>query len=278
MIVFQMRVKECLMRMCTWMLGWLLLVVPATQSVTTETMTAENSTTAEVPMTTEGPPLRLIHKESHTASIVVEWLVDEELTVDSLVIRSQKTGSDYMRHSPELNVSSRVYVIPDLVVDSKYRVCVLAIVSQEDGETGELESCEVLYTIPYLRLDSILALVIVLLVLGFLVLLGLICWRRAHRKATHHDDDSSIEGSITKKSESTQPILLAVPDDGRPRSSIEDLDIPYITPPLDELAQDDRDDAMKAMHNNTEAWDTPPHHPSQHQTLTQCCFNVGPSS
>lgn len=206
-------------------------------SVAKATTMADVVTTVTVPTTIDPRFVRLHHKSSTTGSITMNWTVPNSAEVDGYRVQSWKTGSDSKTISPTLAWNETEYVITDLLRNTDYKVCVYAMVPTNDTDE---RSCLNVFTIPLIRWDSLLALLLVILAILILVLLGIICWRRELKK--HKGDNNSEDEN--KKSESSQPILLAPPVDNRPRSSIEDEDIPYITPPIEELENDDREYAM----------------------------------
>ena len=78
--------------------------------------------------------------------------------------------------SPQLFANQSEYTLPDLAVDAEYEMCVVSTGIARPG-------CAVFSTIPVVRDDSLIALLIALAVLGCIVLIALIMWRCAIRRA-----------------------------------------------------------------------------------------------
>lgn len=88
--------------------------------------------------------------------------------------------------SPALSVNDSEYTMPDLAIDTEYELCVVS--------TGAAQpACAVLSTIPVVRDDSLIALFIALAVLGSIILIAVILWRCAIRRARSGDDDTAFE-------------------------------------------------------------------------------------
>lgn len=245
---FKMEFKD-LERLTLSLVTLLLLGLSSVVKATTDSNSSSNSTegavTATIATATEDTRfVKLSHTRSTTKSITVDWTVPENSGVEGFRVETVKIGSQAKQISPILEWNATEYVIEDLSRNTDYQVCVHALLAPTSNTTEQ--SCLDLYTIPFIRWDSLIALFIVLGIVLLLVVLGLLCWRHARNKQRRKHNEDPDNNKI--KSESTQPILLAPPVDDRPRSSIEDADIPYITPPIDELENDEREYALKATH------------------------------
>jgi hypothetical protein len=82
--------------------------------------------------------------------------------------------------------STKDFTIPDLAVDAEYRVCVVRI---DDHVT----TCDVIRTIPMVRLDTLLAVLLTLAFIALLILTAVICWRCALYQASPQCIDDQPE-------------------------------------------------------------------------------------
>ncbi len=163
--------------------------------------------------------------ESHqrtTSSIEISWSIGN-FTANSFVVESRKVDGDAITKSPE--TTELEYIIEDLVVDQEYEVCV--IVSRDEGEDRE---CSQFSTIVLIRDDSIFALFCALGYIGLCALIGYLVWKYHSRK---------LQVEAEEDEEPINPEGKHAPS-GPLRSSIEDEDIPYITPPVDQLSKEDK--------------------------------------
>jgi hypothetical protein len=225
-----------------------------------ETVTENFMTSAAPPTTTEAPitefSIELYHRESSTSSISIVWRprVPDDIRILKYIIETTKKGSKSVITSPVLPANTTEYIVEDLIKDSKWRVCVVASVKNvTDGSTTEHQQCLESFTIPYIRDDSLYVLAIVILVIGGLIVAGYMCWRCAVNRAekaaqeTEEEEDDSDEGKLLKP-QHAQPILLSPVDNSpdRPKSSIEEEDIPFITPPWSEIEKEEWERSHKA--------------------------------
>ena len=94
--------------------------------------------------------------------------------------------------SPEMASDVDDFTIPDLVVDSAYTVCVVRV-----GDVAlqqQTSACNEMRTIPMVRLDTILAILLTVALILFLVLTAYICWRCAVYTAGREDDKQAAVG------------------------------------------------------------------------------------
>lgn len=220
------------------------LLLSITSVVKAYNATDSNVATVVMATTKDTTFLKVTHKKSTTTTITVNWSVSDEYDVEGFNVEALKAGSQATVKSPTLSKNDTEYKIEDLSRNTRYNVCVHAVLPESSADNITDYACLSIKTIPLIRWDNLLAVICVLLALLLLVLLGLLCWRHAKKKQQKRH--AGEENDHNKKSESTQPILLAPPVDERPRSSIEDEDIPYITPPIEELENDEREYALKA--------------------------------
>ena len=206
--------------------------------------------TVTVPLvTTEAPitefSIELYHRESTTSSVSIVWrpLIPEGIKITKYRIETNKQDSESVTTSPELPADTTEYIVEDLIKDSKWKICVVASISNDTfSQDEEHFKCLDSFTIPYIRDDSLYVLAITVAVIGSLVLIGYLSWRcavqeaekRAAEAEAEEEEDENDEGKLIKPVQA-KPILLSPVDNSpdRPKSSIEDEDIPYITPPLE---------------------------------------------
>ncbi|KAK2150462.1 hypothetical protein LSH36_404g03016 [Paralvinella palmiformis] len=184
-----------------------------------------------------------VTEQSHVHEIFVKWNVSDEFQIESYTIRHQKKGRQAITYSGLLYNATDGYLITDLHPNSHYDVCLVVKLLEDDlCEKSEeaCVSCVEMSTIPLIRDDSLIAVLLTLGVIVFLILIAYICWHYAKKKLEKEDDE---EGSEHGSDESKQPILLSVPPTSNgPRRSVdfEDQDIPYIdeTNKRDEISKD----------------------------------------
>jgi hypothetical protein len=177
-----------------------------------------------------------------TSSITIEWKIpyNYEDDIDDYQITTRKEGSEDLLSSRSLPNNGTLYEIENLVVSSKYHICITANFKSGDAPS---EQCEEFETLGFIRTDSIIAMVIVLGYILLMIIIGIICWFCAQRRlaaaeAEKEEDDVGVdqeeEELLTAKQDNN---LLVPPPIYRPRNSIEEElpNIPYITPPLEEL-------------------------------------------
>lgn len=186
-----------------------------------------------------------VMEQSHVHEIFVTWNVSDEYPIESYTIRHQKRGRQAMTYSGPLGNATDGYLITDLGPETHYDVCIFVKLSDDDDLCQKSEPacsrCVEMWTIPLIRDDSLIAVMLTLGLIVFLILIGYICWHYAKKKLEKEDDDEA--GSEHGSDESKQPILLSVPPTSNgPRRSVdfEDQDIPYIdeTNKRDEISKD----------------------------------------
>jgi hypothetical protein len=206
---------------------WLCVVCSSAQENSTEP--------ANITVSTEPPEfsITLLHLESSTDTIKFNWTVPPNYEVTYSRVKSNRIDSDAVTTSPDLTETE--YTIEDLRRDTSYNVCVS--VYNKDSEYDGSTECETYSTIRLMRDDSLLALFAVIGFLLLCILGGYLCWKYQQSKAAAKQEEAE-EGENAKLNNANGPPL-----------SIEDNDIPFITPPPDELTPDERkayDAAAKA--------------------------------
>ena len=212
-----------------------------------------NSSVSEASLPASTEPtfsgVRFSHKESTTTAIIVEWEVSADYEAMGFRVMVQKEGSRDVIRSPALPASQREYATEDLVMHASYNVCLWAAInSGEVGFTSD-ENGDVFYkehwcidavTIPIMRDDSVIALVAALGYIILMILIGYLCWRYAKSRMEREEDEETDDTEETKMRSDPYPPPYSPRKDPAIRSSIEDPDIPYITPPIGELSTDEQ--------------------------------------
>ncbi len=208
---------------------WICLVVA---------VAAQDSTSIQSNGVSDGYEVLLTHEEIKTDAIVITWNITDSsgVDIDSFVVRCIKEGGTQTITSVKLLSNTTRFEIEDLVPEAEYEVCLITEVADDSYCAGDnaarCEECLQIKTIPMMRDDSLIALVLTLFVLFFLILVGILCWHCA-KKQKEKDDGDDTESNASDHS--GKPILLSVPPTSNgPRRSVdfEDEDIPYITPPV----------------------------------------------
>ena len=201
---------------------------------------AQETNTTEAVEPEVKPELELIHKESTTSSIELEWIVADPSLVENFVVQSKKINSESITKSGLIEEYS--YVVEDLRTNTNYEICVL--VNYKDAASEDGVECVIFSTVPLIRFSSWIALLGVLGYVLLMVLLAYICWRHKMNQLQAEEDEEALDpdGVNEKMNTNQEPItyLSAPPRPGQ-KSSIEDPDIPYITPPVEQLTQTERD-------------------------------------
>ena len=210
---------------------------------TTASADDDGVTGTDMPMTTQAPitkfALVIKHMESSTSSIKFMWeaRVPKWMKVQSYAITASQVDSEAVMTYPALPGFEDFFEADDLVEDSQYDVCITSQV-MNDTESMELRDCFKSFTIAYVRQDSVYVLFLVIAYILLMLLIGYVSWRcavaKAEKKAAAAEaEEEENEGKQKAKivPEELKPILLSSLSDDQPKSSIEDEDIPYITPP-----------------------------------------------
>jgi len=143
--------------------------------------------------------LNLYHVASTLASITVSWnwsspsnaTADPE-SVSFYRVEAFNLATEVRLISPKLFANNTEYTLPDLAVDTQYEMCVVA-----DGDHNR-SACAVFGTIPVVRDDSIIALLLALVVLAIVVIIAIVLWRCAIRRSAAPDDDTGETPSDDK--------------------------------------------------------------------------------
>lgn len=122
------------------------------------------------------------HVSSTVNSITIRWNSTGDKFGSDVKIEAHNVATKMTILSPMISsTSSDTFTIPDLAVDSEYRVCVIRI-------DDLIMKCDVIRTIPVMRLDTLLAVLLILAIIILLILTAFICWRCAVYHASPHDD------------------------------------------------------------------------------------------
>jgi hypothetical protein len=87
--------------------------------------------------------------------------------------------------SPPISSDDEEFTIPDLAVDAEYDVCIVQI---DDGT----KACSRMWTIPVVRYDTVMAVLLTFAFILLLILTAFICWRCAVHAAAPDDDEQDI--------------------------------------------------------------------------------------
>jgi len=128
------------------------------------------------------------HVSSTINSITIRWNTRQENTTretsgnginSDVRIEAYNAMTRMTIVSPKISSTddSRHFTIPDLAVDAEYRICVVRI-------DDDVQACSVIRTIPMMRLDSLLAVLLTLAFIALLILTAVVCWRCALYQAT----------------------------------------------------------------------------------------------
>ena len=187
--------------------------------------------------------LELRRKDSSPHDLYITWTLPEDFEfAGDFDIKAQKRGSDswIIAHGKQDATS---FHLADLMTNARYRVCMTVPIQAVNASTWEAvthDECSSMKTPPAIRADSVLVLLAVIGYLLVMVLIGYICWSHAHKRQSSDEEEEQEE--IVEKIENgeSRPFLLNAQPPGtqRPRSAIEDEDIPYITPTWEQLANE----------------------------------------
>ena len=214
-------------------------------------VTTAVTSTDGVVATTEDPGLRFEVAERDTDSLTLQWKPPYDGEILGYEVTCQKGDSEDLIFSPPLGKEEREYTMENLMINADYRVCLRAAspAGQPPGSVGvpdvltyDEELCANTTTIPYMRKDSVIVLCASLGYIFLMIIIGIICYQCAKRRLHRNDDDEEEEPEEEKVSPVPyRPAYVAPPSGAEPvRSSIEDPDIPYITPPVDQLSRNER--------------------------------------
>jgi hypothetical protein len=195
--------------------------------------------------TAEDTPFNFTAYKRTTSSIEITWKLPKDVSLVKASVYATRESSDVTVRGNEFTDEDEEgeqvtsYVVTDLLPNSLYEVCMEATILVNGKEESHTE-CEAMKTIPYIRADSVYVFFIVLAVLLFIVLVGAAFWFLAKKRMESEEGDA--EGGECGEDQTT-PILKssqppAYEANNRPRTGIDDEDIPYITPPLAQLEKD----------------------------------------
>jgi len=138
----------------------------------------------------QGTGLSVHYEASTMTSISVSWKDNstEAGAATFYQIKALSLATDVLLVSPKFPANQTEYTLPDLAVNAEYEICIWS--SVESVKPG----CAVFSTIPVVRDDSLIALLIALAVLGVVIIIAVILWRCAIRQAgTGEDADTPSE-------------------------------------------------------------------------------------
>lgn len=238
--------------LCTVALALQVAIVICADSSATTASPELNVTSLELNFTSPSNEstvffLSVQYNESSTTTIHITWDVPETNDIRHYYVQSRRKDRSDIIRSPPLPSSRRNYVIHDLVRNSEYQVCVYA---HFDNETST-SNCTDMGTIPLIRDDSLIGVFCALGYILLMILLGYLVWRyhkrKSEKKLLESEEGSRSEEEGEKLNPNSAPAqYLGPPGSDVPRSSIEDQDIPYITPPVEQLSDEEKDQFRKS--------------------------------
>ena len=209
---------------------WLCVSCALAQNSTED---ATDADTTQAPQVSTTPPtlhIKFTHLDSGTDFIKFNWTTPKIFEFTYSIVKSQRSDSEAIMTSPQL--TEQEYMLEDLRRETKYNVCVT--IFQEGEEYSGYEQCTDFDTIKLIRDDSLIALFCVIGFLLLCILGGYLCWKYQQKKLEQEEEDGD-EGENAKLNNAH----------GNP-VSIEDRDIPFITPPPEELTAEERKEYEKA--------------------------------
>lgn len=186
----------------------------------------------------------LTSEKRDISSIKVSWEVPDGLAVDSAEVFAKRMGGQVRIQGLKLLTDEQSYELTDLLTNSKYNVCLSVAYSSKESRDQSHTECLTLKTIAVVRPDSVYVLFIVVGVLVGLGVLGCVCWWYDRKKLRGNNEDEASGVDEPPTEDQNAPILKANAPPAysdRPNVSIEDQDIPYITPPRYELERQERE-------------------------------------
>ena len=219
------------MRAIYWMTlfggAWLSCAM-ATSDTTTSTGTDEvGSVTTGVREAPGG--LEIFHVDSTISTISINWTLPTT-GPSRYYVQALSLSSGILLTSPVL-VNQSKYTMPDLAINTKYRVCVI---ERYDGDTPEVDhepkSCIDVGTIAVVRLDSIYALLIAAAFVIFLIGAAFVCWRCAMKKEepVEENGETSQGDEQAIKSNNADQLPLLTTDSEKPHGKLNASSSPSI--------------------------------------------------
>ena len=130
------------------------------------------------------PMARSTHYRS---SITIRWNSTTFENGTEVHVEAYNTASLMTVIGPKVSASAvGEFTIPDLAVDTEYRVC-LHVAGSDAAPT-----CDVIRTIPTVRFDTILAVLLIIGFIGLLILTAFICWQCAMRQNPDGEENEPI--------------------------------------------------------------------------------------
>lgn len=155
----------------------------------------------------ESETIEVAWENSTTSSIAVSWRFAKSYKSNGTVLGTRVeyflTHGKFRSHM--LPPSVNVFVFESLKVATTYKLCVTTFENVNEGPTSDTidhTKCFKLRTIPYIRRDSVLILLLTLSYFLFMGFMGYSQWRR-HAAAIRN----RVRRSSTNSSEPTTPVL-----------------------------------------------------------------------
>ena len=200
----------------------------------------------EIP-TTIGP-FEIVQFEQIDSSddfIEVGLAVAHGWSVDKWIITSYKKGENQTITTATVDEDVSSFVIKDCQKTTEYYVCGKAYLNETfyDEECGEFSTPVAIYKKTLIILFGVLGYILLMILIGYVV------WRRDYKAAEARllENEEGEDEEKEQLKEKQPQTYLGAPAEGAPISSIEDADIPYITPPVHQLSPSDKANYNKAV-------------------------------
>ena len=161
--------------------------------------------------------LDIYHVSSSPSQIVISWNVPFGYSVKEYQVQHREDIQQSWMTSSKLSENQTQYSIDELRSDSLYDICVQMNYTDNNQTVFDARKCSAISTIPFIRMDSILALVATVGYIVITVLIGCCHWMR--RKA-EFDKMQRERGEQLRISRQEGQTLLK--GDNKPHCSIEE--------------------------------------------------------
>jgi hypothetical protein len=187
----------------------------------TLTLCSQDVTSGDQSTTVKPVKLTVSHVSSAITSITVQWNLtggteSERAALQHFRVEATSLWSYVLLTSPQINGSE--YTMPDLAIDAPYHVCVRSV------DNGLLKDCDDMSTIPLVRSDSVIAILIAFLILALLIIIAIIWWRCAvyHARPKPEKEANGDQASDDKNEvipDEKSPLLVPTNNSAPPNSS-----------------------------------------------------------
>ena len=152
----------------------------------TDALPTDNTPTDNTPKSF----LNIAPKRRTTSSLEVRWKVPEGYILNKSYLQARRLHEGDQQVSvvtSDLGNATSKFVINDLMTDSKYEICLYGEVARVSYNAsadmeGDIVECVKMSTVPLIRADSLIVLFCVIGYIVLMILIGYLCWRRAHKQ------------------------------------------------------------------------------------------------